>query len=101
MSQSFTLENTTQATLPRVDFHAIKDAILGEKYALSVVFVDEVKMKTLNLTYRDKRCATDILSFPLSDNEGEIYICPREAEKEAPKFDRTYVNSITNFSIIH
>jgi probable rRNA maturation factor len=100
MSDSFTFENTTQAVLPRVDFRVIKDEILGEDYELSFTIVDVKKMKTLNLMYRDKNCATDILSFPLSKNEGEIYICPSESLKEAKKFDRPYDNFIV-FLFIH
>ena len=46
----------------------------------------------LNAIYRDKEIATDILSFPISNDEGEIYICPSETRKEAKKFDRTYEN---------
>jgi probable rRNA maturation factor len=43
---------------------------------------------------------TDILSFPLSENEGEIYINPATARKEAKKFDRPYDNFIL-FLLIH
>lgn len=100
MSNSFTFENTTLASVPRVDFHSIKDAILGKGYELSLTIIDAAKMKALNLTYRDKNHATDILSFPLSENEGEIYICPTDSEKEAKKFERTYDNFIV-FLFIH
>jgi probable rRNA maturation factor len=100
MSHPFTFENTTHGSIPRVDFHAIKDEVLGKDYELTFTIVDSIKMKTMNLTYRDKNCATDILSFPLSEKEGEIYICPIEAEKEAKKFDRTYDNFIV-FLFIH
>jgi len=100
MSDAFTLENTTQAVLPSVDFHAMKNEILGKDYQLSLVFVPASKMSTLNLTYRDRKCATDILSFPLTENEGEIYICPSEARKESVKFDRTYANFLA-FLFIH
>jgi len=86
--------------MPRVDFHAIKDAILGKKYSLSFTIIEPAKMKTMNLTYRNKNSATDILSFPLSKDEGEIYICPEEAEKEAVKFERDYNNFIV-FLFIH
>lgn len=86
--------------MPRVDFHAIKDEVLGKKYSLSFTIIDPSKMKTMNLTYRDKNSPTDILSFPLSKDEGEIYICPEEAKKEAKKFDRDYDNFIV-FLFIH
>ena len=86
--------------MPRVDFHAIKDEILGKKYSLSFTIIEPTKMKVMNLTYRNKNSATDILSFPLSKDEGEIYICPEEAEKEAVKFERDYNNFVV-FLFIH
>ncbi len=100
MSQFFSFENTTQDHIPGVDFHAIKNEILGDKYELTFTIVDAVEMKRLNLMYRDKNSPTDILSFPLSPTEGEIYICPAEAAKEAEKFDRSYDNFIP-FLFIH
>jgi len=49
-------------------------------------------MKRLNTIYRDKSPRPTYWSFPLSKNEGEIYICPSETKKEAKKFERTYEN---------
>ncbi|MES2216518.1 MAG: rRNA maturation RNase YbeY [Patescibacteria group bacterium] len=100
MSTNFTLINKTKATLPRVAFSVIKKAALGDKYKLSVTFVPPAHIKKLNLIYRNKNEATDILSFPLSKNEGEIYISPSEARKEAKKFDRPYANFMA-FLFIH
>ena len=79
---------------------AIKEAALGKKYALSFVFVGPSKMKKLNLIYRDINKPTDILSFPLSKGEGEIYISKSEARKEAKKFGRKPENFI-EFLFIH
>ena len=100
MSQSFSFENTTQDQVPSVDFHAIKNEILGENYELTLTIVADDEMKRLNLIYRDKNFPTDILSFPLSSTEGEIYICPSETRKEAVKFDRSYDNFFV-FLFIH
>jgi|ERR1035437_3754623 probable rRNA maturation factor len=81
-------------------FEKIKIAILGKDYDLSVVFVRSPKMRELNRSYRNIDTSTDILSFPLSKNEGEIYICLSEAKKEAVKFDRSYDNFIY-FLFVH
>ena len=43
---------------------------------------------------------TDILSFPLNENAGEIFLCLSEAEKEAVKFKRPNDNFIA-FLFIH
>lgn len=100
MPTSFTIENETDDILPKNEFGAIKSAMLGKNYILNIVIVLAARIKKLNTIYRDKECATDILSFPLSEAEGEIYICPEEAKKEAKKFERTYENFLT-FLLIH
>lgn len=97
---TFTLINKTNATLPRVAFRAIAEEVLGTKYKLNLIIVGPEEIRKLNLIYRNRDEATDILSFPLSDNEGEIYICPSEARMEAKKFDRPYNNFIP-FLFIH
>ena len=100
MSQSLVIENPTRASLPRVDFRAIKDTALGKEYQLSLAFVTSREMAELNLKYRDKNSPTDILSFPLDEQSGEIYISLEEAMKEAPKFDREFENFVA-FLFIH
>ena len=62
--------------------------------------MSEKRIHELNRTYRQLDKATDILSFPLSEKEGEIYICKSEADKEAPKFGRNSENFIL-FLYIH
>ena len=81
-------------------FAAIKAASLGKSYSLSLNFVSPAEIKKLNLIYRNIKTPTDILSFPLSKKEGEIYICLSEARKEMKKFDRTFTNFIA-FLFIH
>lgn len=84
----------------REPYKKIKEAALGKSYALSLVFTGQAQMKKLNLIYRNKNKATDILSFPLSKTEGEIYISRSEAKIEAKKFDRKPDNFI-KFLFIH
>lgn len=81
-------------------FEAMKNAVLGKSYDLSVAFVSSSRMKELNRTYRKINKPTDILSFPLSKKEGEIYICISEAKREAKKFDRK-INNFISFLFIH
>jgi len=92
--------NETKLKLPATPFKAIKEEVLGKKYDLSVIVTTPARMKKLNTIYRDKECATDILSFPISETEGEIYLCLTEARKEAKKFDREYENFVS-FLFIH
>ena len=78
----FSVRNKTKSTLPRVPFDKIKDTALGKDYFLSLVFVGERTSRKLNKTYRGKDKSTNILSFSLEKNEGEIFICPKIAKKE-------------------
>ena len=94
------LINETSATLPRVAFRAMAQAALGKNYQLTVIFTTPARMKKLNTIYRDIEKPTDILSFPVSEKEGEIYLCLPEARKEAKKFDRKYENFLS-FLFIH
>ena len=59
---------------------------MGKRYSLSVVVITPARMKRLNRTYRRKDASTDILSFPLSKNEGEIYFSMPDVRKKAKAF---------------
>jgi probable rRNA maturation factor len=74
----------------------VKKILTKEKFStktnLSIAFVDENEIKRLNLIYRNKNCATDVLSFGKLDktvkedkyfSEPEIIICPVEVKKNA------------------
>jgi ssRNA-specific RNase YbeY (16S rRNA maturation enzyme) len=60
-------------------FKKIQAHILGQNYDLSVVFLTEKEMRR-KMKYRYKRIAgkptSNVLSFELSKNSGEILICP-------------------------
>ena len=100
MSESFQILNMTKGALPSVPFADIKKEILGEKYNLSLVFCGNRKSKELNKIYRDKDYPTNVLSFPLDKKNGEIFIAPSVAKKEASKFDKNY-SDFVGFLFIH
>ena len=100
MSDTFSLINPRKAKLPRLAFADMKDAALGKKYSLTVAIVSSAHIKKLNNHYRSINKPTDILSFPLSKTEGEIYINLVETRKEAKKFDRDF-NNFIGFLFIH
>lgn len=82
----------------------MKKKILGAKYELSLVFVGKERAATLNKTYRHKTYPPNVLSFPLSVNSGEIFICPSVAKNEASKFDLSadgYVAYLFIHGLIH
>ncbi len=95
-----TVEHTTKSKPPRLQFDEIKDKIAGKKYQLSVVFIGETKAKSLNEDYRNKSYIPNVLSFPLDDTTGEIYICPAVAKKEAKNFNLS-PKGYMSFLLIH
>lgn len=97
---SLTITNTTKEKLPKHPFKKMAEKVLGKTYDLSLTIIDPAEIQRLNATYRDKNKPTDILSFPLSENSGEIFLCLSEAKKEAQKFNRTFENFIA-FLFIH
>lgn len=97
---NFYITNTTRSKLPDFDFQSMKEAVLGKKYELSVILVSKKEIQKLNKEYREINKPTDILSFPLSDDFGEIYINPEMTKLEAKKFDRKYDNFFA-FLFIH
>ena len=81
-------------------FSIIKNEILGKKYSLSIACVDEKTSKEINNKYRDKNKPTNILSFSLSKNLGEIILCPSVIKKEAKNFNKTFPKFL-DFLVIH
>jgi probable rRNA maturation factor len=101
MVSAFAIKNTTKGTVPRtVPFQAMKEAVLGKKYDLSLVFVSEKKMRVLNKAHRGKDKTTNILSFPLDKQSGEVFICQAKARRENSLFGRPYNNYLA-FLFIH
>lgn len=63
-----------------------KNAVLGRRYELSLTTVSAKRMRQVSKMYRGKDRATDILSFPLSKNSGEILLCLSEVKTHAKEF---------------
>lgn len=100
MLTNFEITNKTKGKLPSLPFELMKKAVLGDKYELSLVITSSSEMLKLNKSYRNLDESTDILSFPLSKNSGEIFICPSETKKMMREFDRPYENFFA-FLFIH
>lgn len=66
-----------------VPFKEISHGILGKNYSLSLVLAGDTLARRINREYRKKDYAPNVLSFPLSKNEGEIFLNVRKAEREA------------------
>ena len=86
--------------IPFLPFLNIKEKILGKKYNLTIIFCTPKESQERNSTYREKDYATNILSFPLSKEEGEIYLSLQTVRRDAKKFDMPY-NKFLHLLVIH
>ena len=70
---------------------AIKQALEDNQKFVTVAFVSDRKMRSLNRIFRGKNTTTDVLSFPFEaeaferdeNNLGDIFISPEQAERQA------------------
>ena len=90
----------TKGTPPRVPFARYKNVVLGETYELSLVFIGIQRMRSLNKKYRNKDTATDILSFPYSGKEGEIFLNLAECKRSARLHNKDLVDFLA-YIFIH
>ncbi len=96
---TFSLHSTVK-TYPHWPYETIKNDIIGKRYTLTVQFVGARRAQQLNEQYRQKTYTPNVLSFPLTPDTGEIYICPTVAVREAKKFNLT-VKGYVAYLFIH
>lgn len=99
-TENFTITNKTQSKIPSVSFAKIKNEAMGKNYNLSLVFIGERTSKKLNGSFRGKNKPTNILSFSLDKNHGEIFITPAVVKRQIKSFERKFENLIA-FLFIH
>ena len=97
---SLTISHTAKTYPKRLPYADIAKTILGAKYDVSLVFVGADRAQAINQATRGKSYVPNVLSFPLIDSAGEIYICPVVAKKEASKFNLT-PNGYIGYLFIH
>lgn len=85
MSGVFSINNlTTCATLgTRARFLNVKNKTVGKVFSVSLVFAAPIPMRRLNREYRNKSYTPNVLAFRLAKDDGEIFICPSVAAREA------------------
>jgi len=93
------ITNTTKRNAPSIPFVAIKEKVLGAKYDLSLVFTSDNLIHKLNKIYRHKDKPTNILSFPIDKNSGEIFINLSQASKEFKKYLVSHDEHLTHLFI--
>jgi len=105
--------NETQIRVPKAHLNKLWELLQKElkkqgllpthfKRTLTLVFLNPTKAKTLNLRYRKKDYATDVLSFESSDPDslGELVLCPLVLIKQAKEHDLSYQNELA-YMVIH
>ncbi len=70
----------------RIPYEEIAEKILGTKYELSLVICGDTLAQRMNKEYRKKTYKPNVLSFPLSKTEGEIFLNVRTAAREARRY---------------
>lgn len=76
-----------------IPYEAISRRVLGSQYSLSLTLCGDSLARRMYLTHRKPRLATEpdrgatytsnVLSFPYSKTEGELFLNVRKAEREA------------------
>ena len=96
--------SATARQYPRLPYQKLKDDILGTGYRLSLVFVGRTRAQQLNRQYRHKDYVPNVLSFPLDETTGEIFITPTVATSQSAKFDlspRGYIGFLYIHALLH
>ena len=99
-SEKIQIINKTKGKLPRLPFESMKQEVLRKNYELSLIFIGNALSQKLNKTWRKKDKPTNILSFPLEKNKGEIFINLNLVKKQAPRYQRNFPNFL-GFLFIH
>ena len=67
---------------------------------VNVIFISEKEMKKLNKDFKNSNESTDVLSFDISDDLAEIYICPEYIKKNSSDFEVEIVRMIIH-GVLH
>jgi probable rRNA maturation factor len=79
------ITNTIRGRVPRIPYAEMaRDVLPG--YHLSLVICGDKLAQRMNAEYRNKTYYPNVLSFPLSEDEGEIFLNVRKAEREARQY---------------
>lgn len=104
MSQENLTISSTVKKYPKLAYLDFKNAILGKKYQLSLAFVGSKRARSINIASRQKSYVPNVLSFPLSEDQGEIFICPDVAKSESVKFELSedgYISYLFIHGLLH
>lgn len=87
---NFAIKKKSKSELPDISWVKIKNAVLGKDFDLSLVFLGEKEMERIHIRYLKKQGATTVMSFLISKDLGEIFLCPFFIKKNAKKYNLDY-----------
>ncbi len=112
MQSSLKISESIKILIRRCCYTVLNLEQFNKATEISVMFVNDKKMKFLNFNYRNINKSTDVLSFPLKLNDefevdgngvvilGDIIISTETAIKQAVKFNQSIEKEIC-FLIVH
>lgn len=83
---SVEIKRTVRRKAPALPYLDIATAALGRDYELSLVLCGDKLATQMNSKYRNKTYKPNVLSFPYSKHEGEIFLNIPCAERESRKY---------------
>ena len=84
------IKRTFRGKFPPLPFEKLADAVLGSEFELSLVICGDALSQRMNREHRGKSYVPNVLSFALSKTEGEIFLNPNAAKREAKKYGVAY-----------
>lgn len=96
----FAIVQLTKDPLPSLPWRAMKEAVLGKRYRLSVVVAGDQRTRALNIRYRGKSYIPNVLSFSLTPTNGEIFLNLRQARREYRRWGKSY-ESFVALLVVH
>lgn len=98
---SITVANGRQTKLIKgLPFEHLAKTVLPKKYDLSIVWANSKLAKSLNKKYRGKSYVPNVLSFPISKMNGEIFLNSEQIKKDAKKFELNF-SECAIYMLIH
>ncbi len=97
--------NQTKYSCPRKNIETIFNVACKKNKLVSIGFVTPQTIKKMNKIYRKKDQITDVLSFSEKgvwaekNFLGEIIICPKQAEKQAPAYGNSTAKEIVRLAL--
>jgi len=91
-----------KGTVPNKKHGTSKSQLMQKNQNLTVIFLDSTPAKKLNLKFRKKNYATDVLSFDGDGFEslGELVLCPQVLQKQAEEHDLSFRQEL-GYMLIH